>query len=583
MNSPENLEDLLHDESENKPVGHEVSLHSGEESWEMRDDAGDIAMQSDSTGSAVARATAGIGFLHVIRLLVGFIAQPLIANRMALTASADVYTVATDIVTSIWRFFEKVVNPTFLPCFIGSLKDEGEERAWRFTSTALWLTLLALVPTTLLSWALMPQIVALYSRKASPEQVHQTIDMARLMLAGLCFLGVSSLSYVILNGYKRFFWAALGDVLWKSGILVGAVIAVALKLDPQQSLSFLGWGFLIGSIAKLLPHLAALHAKLKLLRPRVDWSDPLVRKMLWLGVPLLAGIVISEGRDVYIKSLADSPLILVNGQAVEGSRTALKFSRTIGDSLIQIFPYALSIGIFPYLADLAHAKDKQKLTDTLLGALRACIWIFAPVTAILIALRFPLLRAVWESGQFGQGDTFVLSLPFVFYTLGLVGFACEMMLNQTFYAMTNVWAPTLVGVAMTGLNMSVATLGVHWGWGLAAIAIAESLSKTVKCLILWMLLRKSLGDVRVRRNLLFFGKVLLGSLFAALVAYSISLGIAPTGEVLGRGGKIKMLLAVAMSGTGGMIAFLFWCRLTAVEETQSLFDFLAKLRRRFAR
>ena len=35
-------------------------------------------------GGQVARATAGIGFLHVLRLLLGFVAQPLIANRLGI-------------------------------------------------------------------------------------------------------------------------------------------------------------------------------------------------------------------------------------------------------------------------------------------------------------------------------------------------------------------------------------------------------------------------------------------------------------------------------------------------------------------
>ena len=74
--------------------------------------------------------------MHVLKLVLGFVSGPLVANRLGITASADVYTIATDIVTSIWRFYEKVVNPTFLPCFIGALKGEGEDRAWRFNTYA---------------------------------------------------------------------------------------------------------------------------------------------------------------------------------------------------------------------------------------------------------------------------------------------------------------------------------------------------------------------------------------------------------------------------------------------------------------
>jgi hypothetical protein len=91
------------------------------------------------------------------------------------------------------------------------------------------------------------------------------------------------------------------------------------------------------------------------------------------GGAAVAGHLRFETRDIYLKWLADSPNI-----EVAGSRAALRFSSLIGSSLIQIFPYALSIGIFPYLADMARQRDKQPLTDTLMGALRVCVFIFGP-------------------------------------------------------------------------------------------------------------------------------------------------------------------------------------------------------------
>jgi putative peptidoglycan lipid II flippase len=533
---------------------------------------------SQSVARSVARATVGIGALHLVQLLLGFAAKPILANRIGLLASADALTVATDIVTSVWRFWEKVVNPTVLPCFIGALKTDGEERAWRFLSTAFWLTVLTLLLVTPLIYVLMPPIVDLYSDKASAEQRELTVALGRLMLTGLTFLGISSLTYVILNGYKRFFSAALGDTLWKMGVLVGAGFAIARNLDPVSSIYLISWGFVLGSFFKLLPHLIALRGKWHLLRPRLDLRDPLVTKMLWLAVPLLVGIVVSEGRDVFIKRLADSPEI-----AVAGSRTALNFSRTIGDALLKIFPYALSIGLFPYLAGLAQERDRQPLTETLIGALRVCFFAFAPITMLLIVLRFPLLRAVWESGQFKQADTFIISLPFVFYALGLVGFASEMMLNQTFYALTNVWAPTLVGLFTTLLWCA----GAHWavtaGGGLAALAATESLAKSVKCVLLWFLLRRHLGAVRARDNLIFVAKVLAASALAAIVAYYLGDLLAPRGEVLGKIGKIKMLGSVAVAGLTGVGVFFGVAILLRIEETRAVGGLWLKLKGKIAR
>jgi len=564
-----------------KPVAPDVSIAQEHVPLEtaVLDPETASALQNPSTGRNVARATASIGVLHVLRLVIGFVAQPLIANRFGLRWQADVYAVATDIVTSLFLIFEKVVNPTFLPCFVRALNEEGEERAWRFTSTALWLTIIALCIVTPLAWWGMPWIVDIYSQKAGAEQREMTVAIARLLLSGLFFLGISALTYVILNGYKRFTSAALGDTLWKLGVGGAAGLAVGLNLSPNQSLYFFAWGFIIGSVLKLVPHVIALRAKWNLLRPKIDWHDPLVHKMMWLAVPLFLGIVISESRDIYRNWLADSPLI----PDVEAGRAALRFSRLIGTSLIQVFPYALSIGIFPYLADLARDRDRQPFTDTIVSALRVCIFTFGPITAILIALRFPLLRAVWESGNMTQQDTIVMSAPFVAFTLGLVGFSCEMMLNQTFYAMTNAWTPTIIGVGTSILWVVIATMGVNAGWGLVAIAGAEAVAKSVKCVIMWFMLRPHLGTVRLRDNLMFCFKVAVGSLFAAAVAWAVVNGLAPTGEINSKVEKIKILLAVTAAGLSGVLFYIVLGAAAGVEEVRSVIGFVGKLKKRLAR
>lgn len=518
----------------------------------------------------MARATLGIGAFHLVRLLLGFATQPLIANNLGLLKQADIYAVATDIVSSLWLFFEKTLNGAVLPVFQRSLKEDGEDKAWRLAATVLLITLLVTVVAVPLAFWAMPGIVNLYSQKSSPEQRALTVEIARLGLSALGFLAVSSLTYVFLNAYKRFAAAAMGDALWKLGILLAAIYALVSHAPIREVLPILTYGFVLGSVLKLIPHLWALRSLLGKLRFRLDWSDPRLRQVALLAIPLFLGVVTSEGRDVFRNWIADSPLIT----NVEGSRAALKFSRTITSALIQVFPYALSIGIFPYLADLAINKDRRGFTDTIVGALRACIFIFTPITAILIAMQLPILRAVWEGGRFTPKDTLVLAAPFTAYCLGLLGLACENVLNQSFYAQTRAWMPTVIGLATTALFIIAATCGVSWGWGLAAIAGAESLSKTVKCLVMWKMLQPNLADIKRRDNLLFLGKVLLASLVAALLA-RLLVGVLMPVDGAARF-KLRMLASVGLAGTIGMATFALLALAMRVEEM----TFLKRLRRR---
>ena len=534
---------------------------------------------NSSTGSAVAKATAGIGVLHLLRLVISFATAPLIARIFGSSRLADVWAVASDIVSSLWLVFEKTVNPTVLPLFAKALKDDDEKSAWRFASLAFCVTTLGVILVTPLAWVGMPFIVDLYSQKAPESQREFTVAIARVLLGGLFFLSVSSLTYVILNGYKRFATAALGDAFWRLGIMIAAAYAFAQKLPMEQALSVLAYGFLLGAFLKLAPQLWALRAKWALFKPNLDLSDPRLKTAFFLAIPMIVGVVTSEGRDIYRNYLADSPLILgANGEVTEGSRALLKFSRAIISSLIQLFPYALSIGIFPYLADLARGTDKQPFTQTLVGALRACLFIFAPITAIFIALRLPLLRLVWEGGNFSYNDTLTLIPPFIAYCVGMMGLACENVLNQSFYAQMRPWAPTIIGIIASIIFVVTATLGVHWGWGLAAIAGAESLQKTVKCLIMWRVLRPQLGEINRRENALFFAKTALCSVFAAIVAAILVKIVGPSD--LADASRVRMALAILISGSGAMLAFGVLASLLKVEEMKHVGAFLKREQRR---
>lgn len=595
--TPDNAPDDL-------PVAPDVSLQDAETPLSLESAGLDVetanAVQTRATGRSVAKATAGIVPIYMLRFICGFVANPLIARNLGLSPQADAYAVATDFLQRIWLIFEKVVNPAVMPCFIGALKEEGEERAWRFLSTVFWLTVILLFGATALAWWQMPLIIGYYSQKSlsDPQKMALTISTARLLLFGLLFLGLSSLTYVILNGYKRFIVAALGDTMWKVGVLMGAIVAIVLHkraelalpgMEPaqravaeqamvEQALLCIVGGFLAGAFLKLLPQVIALGRKWKFLRFHIDFNDPLTRKMLALSVPLIVGIMVSELRGIYLQRLADSHLIV----DTDAGRAALKWSRTIGDSLVQIFPYALSIGIFPYLADLARERDRQPLTDTLMGALRVCIFAFGPLTAILIALKLPLLRAVWESGRFSLNDTHVISGPFIGFTIGLIGFSCEMILNQTFYAMTNAWTPTLMGLASTVIWIVIATLGIDNGYGLTAIAAAESIAKTSKCLMMWWFLRPHLGDVKARENLVFCFKVACGSILAAAVAWAVAQGIAPQSSDIPQF-KIKMMLAVTAAGCSGMVIYIALGAIAGVKEVREVFSSVGKLRKKLAR
>jgi len=193
-----------------------------------------------------------------------------------------------------------------------------------------------------------------------------------------------------------------------------------------------------------------------------------------------------------------------------------------------------------------------------------------------------LLSAVWESGNFTKQDTHSINLPFIGFALGLLAAAFEMQLNQTFYAMKRAWLPTASGIGVTVIWVLIATWGVRAGGGLFAIALAESVSKSLKCLIMWLLLRPHLGDTKPRENTRFVLQVLGAAIIAAGVAWALSSILVPLLAHHARNAqpsKVKMLLAVGTSGLGALVAFTALAWVMKIREAQQLLAVGQKLKR----
>ncbi|NCO34636.1 MAG: hypothetical protein AUJ92_14695 [Armatimonadetes bacterium CG2_30_59_28] len=534
-----------------------------------------------STGKHIAKATGGIMIFHVLRFMLGFMEKPLIAHYFGTTSVADAYTVARDIVNRIWLIFEKVVNPSFLPCFIQSLKDDGEERAWSFTNTVATIMTALLVVTITVAWFITPPLVNFYTRNPQRGEIELTILLTRTMIFGLLFLGLSSLTYVILNGYKRFALAAMGDTIWKGSILAAVVFGVPYLLKHSQGLESvavvaLAVGFLVGSFGKLLPQLIGLYHKRHLFRFSVLWDDPTLRRMGLLIPPLLAGIIVSEFRGMMMVKFANAP------QIGEGGRAALnQYSRPLIDALIFIFPYAMSIAIFPYLSQLHVSKEKQAFTDTFMGALRVCAFFFIPLTVGFIMFCQPIIRAVFEGGKFGAESLALTVGPFVCFSAGMVFFASETIVNQTWYSTANTLVPNTVGIVTSLLAVLFAWCAVETGHGLEGIALSETLAKSTKVIILIFLLRGCMANMRLRKQGPFLLKVLVSS--AALAAFG-SLAMHVTAPIwtaeYTKLIRIERLAAVAVTLGGGLLVHIAVAKAIKIEEAEYVIEFVRKRMKR---
>jgi len=377
-------------------------------------------------------------------------------------------------------------------------------------------------------------------------------------------LGVAGLAKATLESFDRFTLPVIGANLYNLGIIGGALLAPWLGVDG------LVWGVLAGAalfLAVELPGLRGLGARYT---PSLRLDTPGVRQVGWLIGPRLFGQAVWQINMIVIASFAS----LLGSGAVAANGYALQ---------LMLLPHgliALSLGtvIFPQLARAYAAGDRMEVGRIAFGATRQVLLLALPAAMIVGLLGAPIVRALFERGQFTAESTALTSQALIFYAVGLAAFAAAEILVRTFYAMRDTRTPVLVGVVAVGANVALGWALIGQGAGLAGLAIAFSAANTLESFLLLLLLGRRLGGIgggfwRAAGGMLLAALCCGAALLALrLVSAGLLPFIAPGSPYSWRSDLLPLLLWLAAAVALAMLVYAGVAALLRVGEIRALWQ-----------
>src|SRR2546428_13748823 len=179
-------------------------------------------------------------------------------------------------------------------------------------------------------------------------------------------------------------------------------------------------------------------------------------------------------------------------------------------------------------------------------AMRTLLVVILPVTALALALREPLVRLIFQRGEFGPQATHAVAATLAGYAVGLPAIAAYYVVTRTYYALQDMATPVRIGVAMVIANAVLDYLLMQV-WGVVGIAVATSIvSATNVVLLLWHL-RRRLGRVDGRR----IASTSLRTGTAAVAAGLLMAAVAEVVRPVGRAGQRGQGAGGAVGGGPG--------------------------------
>jgi len=386
--------------------------------------------------------------------------------------------------------------------------------------------------------------------------------LTRIMVPAVLIYGISGLIQAYHLARKEFVYPALGGSAHNLGLIV-TVLVLAGRLD----VSSLAVGVVVAAAAQLLVQLPGLRGTR--LRLRFDWRHPVIRRILKLYAPVLLSIIVANAGIIIDRNLASRTL----PQALTWMARATELIQ-ISLGLVSM---AISMAVLPTLSQIDARVELDRFKRTFCGGLRLVIAVIIPAAVGLLVLGEPIIRLLFEHGEFTPADTAQVSRALLYYLPGLPFAAIDLPLVFAFYAQKDTVTPVVVGIVSVLVYLAVGPLlAFAAGWGYLGLVLANSAQLISHALIMLVVFSRrfeGLGGYAVWSTA---AKAAAASLLVAALSYG---GHALVTRLSPLTGTLNEALLVAGPAALGILGYVAGARLLRLEEIATL---TALVRRRLS-
>jgi len=501
---------------------------------------------TEQTGIAQAAGLIALG--NISSRLLGLVREQLIAFLFGATGLVSAYGIAAKVPKMIYELLVGgMLSAALVPVFSQVKEQQGRAALWALFSRVASLLAIVLAGLVLLLEALAPQVAWLLGGGFEPELQAALARMLRIITPAVLMFGLSGVVTGLLYSLRRFTYPAFSAAVFNLGIIIAAPL-LAGRLDAYS----LAVGVLVGSVFQLLIQAPALRDVR--FQFRLDLSDPALRRILVLYLPIALGLVVSNVQVAIDQRLASST----------GASSIAWMDRAT--TLIQLphgmVAVAISLAVLPTLSQLSAAGDHDGFRRTLGLGIRLVLVLIIPATLGLLVMAEPITALLFEHGRFTAHDTFWTAWALRYYLAGLIFAAIDWPLNYAFYARQDTLTPALVGVLSVIVYLAVALVLVK-PMGMLGLVLADSAKHFSHAVTMLVLTWRRIGNMADQRLAQTAGKALLA---AGVMAGLIALALSATTRFSTLDGLPGQLLTVAVPGAIGVAAYLALASVLRIRE-----------------
>ncbi|OQB13244.1 MAG: putative peptidoglycan biosynthesis protein MurJ [Firmicutes bacterium ADurb.Bin193] len=465
------------------------------------------------------KAVKTVSFIAAATMLakvMGMLRDIILARSYGANFEIDAYMAASRIPL---LFFDLTLGAaiisTFIPVFNRYLQKGEDRAASDFSNSFINLILIISGTLCVLGIVFSGALVNLIAPGYDTGVKLLTSHLLSIMLPAIVFTSLAYSFVGILQSFGEFKIPAVISLVSNT-----AVIAYLLFFNKYFGIYGLavsmlaGWGL---QVAVLIPSLIKKKYRYRFI---LNFKDKGLKDVFILALPVL------------ISSWLQPVCVLINtifaSYFEEGSVAALELANRLYIIVVGVFVFAITNYTFPAMSKMSGRGDSDGFSDIADKSLRAMVAIIAPIMAGIMLLSNEVITIVYARGEFDERSVALTATALFFYSVGMVSFGANEILNKCFYAMKDGKTPmysTVLGIICTVVFAFVLTKIFYLGIG--GLALGASLSSVAVSGVLFYKMQRATGFLTGRKTGMFILKIIASTALGVVAAYMAKSFFAP--------------------------------------------------------
>ncbi len=405
----------------------------------------------------------------------GAVRQVLFNAQFGVSQQANAYYAAFRLPDTLFSLIAGgALSSAMIPVLLNARQKEGEAAGWRLISVVLTLLMSFFALLIILVEVFTPALVrGILAPGFDPQTSRLTIDLTRIMLIQPMILLLGSVATAVLNSRNQFLLTGLSVVSHNISLIASILL---VKFIPDFGIFGPTLGVIGGAILQAIILSPGLRAEGFGVAFLFDLANQRMREVVRLLIPNGLSVGVNYAGFIVDTSYA------TRAQDPAGLAAIYNAFLLVGLP-IALLGQAVGQASFPRLAGAAEAGSWAEMRKLLMRSLLGAIGLALPAAGALLLLGRPVIRILFEHGEFSSAAGDLTFSVLIAYAVALPAYVATEVVTRGLIALRDTRTPLITNSGQLILRVVLITILLNV-LGVVAIPAAFAISASIETVTL---------------------------------------------------------------------------------------------------